>query len=65
MIGLVNCIFNLPGWQVKFFIGNSDYRRTVINPIHKERIGASQNGFQAIACKASCKADFFCTLNKM
>ena len=30
-------------------LGNSYYRRTVINPVHK-KIGASQNGFQTSAC---------------
>ena len=50
-IGSLNCVFNLPGSQVKFFLGNLDYRRTVINPIHKKNNNwGRQNGFQASAC---------------
>ena len=30
-IGLVNSVHNLPNGQVKFFGGNSNYRRTEIN----------------------------------
>ena len=37
-IGLVFLVLNLPGGQVLFFGGNSNYRRIVINP-------ANQKGF--------------------
>ena len=33
-IGLVNSVLNLPYWQL-IFGGNSNYRRTVINPAHQ------------------------------
>ena len=33
-VGLVNSVLNLPDGQVIFFAGNSNYRRTVINPAH-------------------------------
>ena len=31
-IGLVILVLNLPDGQVLFFLGNSNYRRIVINP---------------------------------
>ena len=31
-VGLVNSVINLPDGQVNFLGGNSNYRRTVINP---------------------------------
>ena len=34
-IGLVNSVINLPDGQVNFLGGNSNYRRTVINPAHQ------------------------------
>ena len=34
-IGLVIFALNLPDGQVLFFRGNSNYRRTVINPTHQ------------------------------
>ena len=37
-IGLVIFVLNLPNGQVLFFLGNSNYRRIVINP-------ANQKGF--------------------
>ena len=37
-IGLVIFVYNLPDGQVLFFLGNSNYRRIVINP-------ANQKGF--------------------
>ena len=39
-IGLVIFVLNLPDGQVLFFLGNSNYRRVVINP-------ANQKGFRA------------------
>ena len=37
-IGLVSSVLNLPDGQVLFFLGNSNYRRIVVNP-------ANQKGF--------------------
>ena len=34
-IGLVNSVLNFPDGHVVFFCGNSNYRRTVINPAHQ------------------------------
>ena len=34
-VGLVNSVINLPDGQVNFLGGNSNYRRTVINPAHQ------------------------------
>ena len=34
-IGLANSVLNLPDEQVNFLGGNSNYRRTVINPAHQ------------------------------
>ena len=34
-VGLVNSVLNLADGQVNFFGGNSNYRRTVINPAHE------------------------------
>ena len=34
-IRLVNSVLNLPDGQVIFFLGNSNYRRNVINPAHQ------------------------------
>ena len=34
-VGLVNFVINLPHGQVNFLGGNSNYRRTVINPAHQ------------------------------
>ena len=34
-IGLVNSVLNLPNWLVKV-LGNSNYRRTVINSAHQK-----------------------------
>ena len=34
-VGLVNSVLNLPDRQVIFLGGNSNYRRTVINPAHQ------------------------------
>ena len=34
-VRLVNSVLNLPDGQVNFFGGNSNYRRTVINPAHQ------------------------------
>ena len=34
-IGTANSVFNLPDEQVNFWGGNSNYRRTVINPAHQ------------------------------
>ena len=34
-VGLVNSVINLPDGQVHFLGGNSNYRRTVINPAHQ------------------------------
>ena len=34
-VGLVNSVINLPDGQVNFLAGNSNYRRTVINPAHQ------------------------------
>ena len=39
-IGLVNSVLYLPEGQVKF-LGNSNYRRTVINAAHKKFWGAT------------------------
>ena len=48
MIGLVNCVFNLPGWQVKLF---REFRlQKNGNQSHSLKNGACQNGFQASAC---------------
>ena len=33
-VGVVNSVINLPNRQVIFLGGNSNYRRTVINPAH-------------------------------
>ena len=35
VIRLVNFVLNLPFWQMDFFLGNSHYRKTVINPAHE------------------------------
>ena len=40
-IGLVIFILNLPNGQVLFFLGNSNYRRIVINPANQKGFGAS------------------------
>ena len=40
-VGLVNSVINLPDGQVNFLGGNSNYRRTVINPAHQIFGGAS------------------------
>ena len=38
-IGQENSVLNLPDRQVKFFWGeNSNYRKTVINPVHQNSI---------------------------
>ena len=34
-IRLVNSVLNLPDGQMRFFGGNSNYRRTIINPAHQ------------------------------
>ena len=34
-VGLVNSVLNLPDRRVIFLGGNSNYRRTVINPAHQ------------------------------
>ena len=34
-VGLVNSVINLPDGQVNFLAGNSNYRRTVINPAYQ------------------------------
>ena len=34
-VGLVNSVLNLPDGQVNFSGGNSNLRRTVINPAHQ------------------------------
>ena len=34
-VGLVNSVLNLPNQEVIFWGGNSNYRRTVINPAHQ------------------------------
>ena len=33
--GLMNFVFILPDGQLNFFEGNSNYRRTAINPAHQ------------------------------
>ena len=38
-VGLVNSVLNLPDWRVIFLGGNSNYRRTVINPAHQIFLG--------------------------
>ena len=40
-IGLVIFVLNLPNGQVLFFLGNSNYRRIVINPANQKGFGAS------------------------
>ena len=34
-IRLVNSVLNLSNWQVMFFLGNSNYKGTVVNPAHQ------------------------------
>ena len=49
IIGLVNCVFNLPDWQVKYFRELRSQKNC--NQSHSlKKIGASQNGFQASVC---------------
>ena len=38
-IGLVVFVLNLPDGQVLFFLGNSNYRRIVINPANQKGFG--------------------------
>ena len=40
-IGLVIFVLNLPNGRVLFFLGNSNYRRIVINPANQKGFGAS------------------------
>ena len=40
-IGLVIFVLNLPNGQLLFFLGNSNYRRIVINPANQKGFGAS------------------------
>ena len=42
-IGLENSVINLSNGHVKFFRGNSNYRRTVVNAHHKLILHASWN----------------------
>ena len=34
-LGLLKSVLNVSDGQMNFFLGNSDYRRTVINPAHQ------------------------------
>ena len=42
-VGLVNSVFNLPDGQVNFLGGNSNYKKTVINPA-REILGGGGGG---------------------
>ena len=71
VIRLVNSVLNFPYWQMIFFLGNSHYRGTVINPAHENFFHVSLNDSWAgtlymlvAACTygKQCKTDFLCTL---
>ena len=59
-IGLVNSVLNLPEGQVSF-LGNSNYRRTVINAAYQKIFRASTYEHQ-LARMASRKNELLCTV---
>ena len=60
-IRLVNSVLNLPKGQVSF-LGNSNYRRTVINVAY-QKISWASTYQQQLARMPSHKTDFLCTLS--
>ena len=70
-IRLVNFVLNLPDGQVKVFEGFKLQKNCeIINSAHQKVFGASSNDVWAskcylqLACMASCKTDFLCTLSR-
>ena len=44
-IGLLKSVLNVSDRQMNYFLGNSDYRRTVINPAHQNFFQTQINSF--------------------